>query len=69
VKQIDYLCLLYVINYRIDLCFLFKPLASPSFVSFVFGVCYFLSWSLDWCEQLKILQLALCRKEEEMLHI
>jgi len=68
VKLIDYLCFLYVINYKIDLSSLLKSLAYPSFVFFLFGVCYSLSWSPDWCDQLKSLQLAPCREEEEMLH-
>jgi len=67
VKLIDYLYLMYAINYRIKLYIFFKSLVYPSFVSFVLGVCYCFLWSPDWCEQLKILELALQGREGSAL--
>jgi len=60
---------MYVVNYIIDLCLFLQSLAYPSFVSFVFGICYFLTMIPDWYEQLKILQLASCGEEEECCKI
>jgi len=44
-----------------------KIISLPILCLFCFGVCYCLPWSPDWCEQLKILQLALCKEEEDLL--